>query len=96
MASLYRGWVSGLSTQGIVRAKVDYDSCKRRLKLTKAARLEQDAVGPLDVSGDRIILQVDPEDADSDLPAGLYLLNEKGSDPEVSSVMLTCHDVHAF
>ena len=96
MASLYRGCASGLSAQGIVRAKVDYDSCKRRLKLSKAARLEQDAVGPLDVSGDRIILQVDPKDADSDLPAGLYLLNEKGSDPEVGNVMLTCHDVHAF
>ena len=96
MASLYRAWVSGLSAQGIVRVQVDYDSCKRRLDLAKAARLEQDAVGPLDVSGDRIILEVDPKEADSEMPAGLYLLNEKGSDPEVGNVMLTCRDVHAF
>lgn len=76
--------------------KVDYDSCKRRLQLSKAARLDLEAVGPHDVSGDRIILQVEPEEADGDLAAGLYLLNERGSDPEVGNVMLTCHDVHAF
>jgi len=80
----------------MIQAHVDLDCCKRRLNLSKADRLEQNSVQPQDVNGDRIVLQVDAREADAELPAGLYLLKEKGSDPEVGNVMLTCHDVKAF
>lgn len=95
MASLYRGWVSGIAA-GMVKVRVDLDSCKRRLKLSKAKRMNQDAVQVEDVFEGRIVLHVEPHEADRDLPAGLYLLRETGADPEVANVMLTCDEVQAL